>query len=136
MAFSDAEKALIRQYLGYADIFRYQNPRLEGVLTKSLSPEAEDLVRTHMASLVEVEKKIISQGIATAGLQRADDIWFYRGSTYIELRNWGRIYCGRISIILGVPIYSDIFSPTGYLGDSFSQFGLASGRGSNIIPLG
>ena len=136
--FSLAEQSLIRNCLGYADMYHYKNPRLENMLAMPgvISAETEDLVRTHLTNFQTVESKILSRGLSVAGLKRADEMEFFKSSTYIELRQWGKMYVNRISIALGVPIYSDVFGTKGYLGDSYSQFGLASGGASNRIPLG
>lgn len=139
MAFTLDEQAQIRLYLGYPDIFRYQNTRLEGVIAVdgALHLEAEAVVRTALANLVNVENAILNSGIARAGLKRVDEIEFFASRTLTELRRWGRMYAGRISITLGVPIYSDVFGDEGYLGDKYSAGGLgAPERGRNVIPVG
>jgi hypothetical protein len=137
MAFSDAEKAQVRLYLGYPDLYRYKNVRLEGVISgNQLSSEAEDLVRVALTNIATVEAKILSRGVGTAGVKRVDEIEFFKSAVYKEMRDWGRMYVTRISIVTGVPVYSDVFSTQGYLGDQYSAGGLGSKYNGNLIPLG
>lgn len=122
-----AEKAKIRLLLGYADEFRYKSTRLESTLV-NISDEAIDQVRSILSNLVTVENLILTTGLANIGLKRVDEIWFTDGITQInQQRKAGRIFIGQLSIIFGVPIFSDYFGSGGWLGDSFSGLG---GRGS------
>jgi hypothetical protein len=120
--FTDTEKAQIRLYLGRPDQFRYVDTRLESMLT-TVSAEAEVIVRAALAKLVTIEAAMTSDdAIENAGLKRVDEIWFENGWRRLaEIRKLGRMQVGRISITLGVPIYSDVFGSAGYLGDSFSD---------------
>lgn len=115
-----AERAKIRLYLGFADLLRDHHTRLESILG-NLSDEAEDLIRENLASLVTIEALILSS-LPNAGLRKVDEIEFFAsGARQIaEQRKMGRMYVARISIILGVPPYSDVFGTAGYLGDKFS----------------
>lgn len=122
-----AEKAKIRLFLGYADEFRYKSTRLESTLV-NISDEAIDQVRAVLTNLATVENLILTIGLANIGLKRVDEVWFTDGVTQInQQRKAGRIFIGQLSIIFGVPIYSDYFGSGGWLGDSFSGLG---GRGS------
>lgn len=136
--FSETAKAQIRMYLGYPDDFRFRNYRLESIL-ESLSAESQTLVETALTNLAAIETQILNVTMGVAGIKRADDIEFFQGRAITDVRRLGRQYVGRISILTGVPIYSDIFGEGGYLGDGFSeggQFGTGGGGGSGIIPLG
>jgi hypothetical protein len=125
---SPIEKSQIRLYLGYPDLFRYKDTRLESTLD-ALSDEAETLVRGALASLVIVEALLL-KNLSTAGLKRVDDVWFdAAGAMLTQQRKAGRTYVSRISITLGVNIYSDVFGTQGYLGDSFAGFANQSGGG-------
>jgi hypothetical protein len=122
-----AEKAKIRLYLGYPDEMRYANTRLEGCLT-TISDEAVDQVRSLLTSIAAVDTLIATVGLANLGLSRVDEIWFQKGNVQInQQRQAGRIFIGQLSIILGVPRYSDYYGSQGYLGDSFSGLGGANG---------
>ena len=123
--------------MGYPDIFRYKNPRLESIIAGDvIQQETADLVRTYLADFQTVEAKILSRGLAVAGLKRADEVEFYNGTAYRELRSWGKMYVARISIALGIPVYSDVFDTRGYSGDSYSAGSLGSSYHGNLIPLG
>jgi hypothetical protein len=137
MALTTEQHAKIRLYLGYPDLWRYRDTRLEGILTGiQLSPEAEALISAALTALESVEEQILTGSIGMSGVKRVDEIEFFAGSRLqTETFKYGRMYVGRISITLGVPIYSDVFGTTGYLGDKYSAGGLGS-RGGNRIPLG
>lgn len=134
------QKAQLRLYLGYPDHFRYKHTRLESVLD-NLSAEAEVIVADALAKLAVVEVGVAngaeaaSTAISTtaSGIKRVDDVWFFGpsdassgssgGVAFKSLKAAGRFYINRLSIITGVPIYSDVFGSQGYLGDSFSGLG-------------
>lgn len=117
---SPMQKAKIRLFLGYPDHFRYKHTRLESVLD-NLSHEAEVQVAELIGKIEEIETQALSAGTVNAGIKRVDEIWFETGTTRVTtVRKTGRHYVGRLSILLGVPIYSDYFGGAGYLGDSFS----------------
>jgi hypothetical protein len=125
---TDTQKAQMRLYLGYPDHFRYKHTRLESVLD-NLSPEAETQVASALASIATVETAIL-ESVGTAGVKRVDEIWFENGWVRAsQVRKTGRMYVARLSIISGVPIYSDVFGTAGYLGDSFSGGGGGQGYG-------
>jgi hypothetical protein len=134
-----SEKTKIRMYLGYPSNWRYKHPRLEGVLENDIDDDVAAEIRAALANVADLDAKIASDGISSAGIKRVEDIEFFAsGRVSIELRQWGKFYVNRISILLGVPIYSDYFGSSGYYGDRFSAGGLAnpgSGR-SGPIPLG
>lgn len=141
---TDTQKASVRLYLGYPDYFRYQHTRLESVLN-NLSPEAETLVSDGLTNLAAIEVGIAngagsastSAAMSAAGIKRVDEVWFFSpaeanssgGSlAFKNLKAAGRYYVTRISIITGVPIYSDVFGTAGYLGDTFSGLGGGGNR--------
>lgn len=129
-----AEKARIRQLLGYPDEFRYANTRLEGCLN-TISDEAIDQARAILALVANVDNLILTIGLANIGLKRVDEIWFTDGVTQInQQRKAGRIFIGQLSILLGVPTYGDYYGTAGYPGDSFS--GLGGANGSRFFPVG
>lgn len=138
MALTADQKTKVRLYLGYPDQFRYKNTRLESVFD-SMSPEAEALIVSYLSTLATVETAILSgpaSPLVVAGVKRVDEIWFFEGPGgsnpgFKDLRKAGRYFSGRISIVMGVPIYSNAFGTDGYLGDSF--FG---SNGGSAIPLG
>lgn len=136
MAFSTTEQAQIRAYLGYTDLFRYKNVRLEGVLNGNLSVDAETLVRNNLAKLAIIDTAIDSgAGFATAGVEQLDEMKFFPHQTIKDLRAIGRSIIGRISTTIGVPPYADYYGEGGYPGDTYSEFGLNGGN-NGLIPRG
>lgn len=126
---TESQKASIRLYLGYPDYFRDQHTRLESVLL-NLSPESEEIIGGCLDRLATIETALMEAGTDGAGVKRVDEIWFENGKVRTsEIKKLGRQYVSRISIVTGVPIYSDVFGSAGYFGDSFSGFGSPQGGG-------
>lgn len=133
MSLALGERSKIRLYLGYPDQNRYLNTRLESVMT-SISDEAIDTVRTLLASLATLETMIVD-ALPSEGLARVDEVWFDRETSPVaQLRKQGRLHISQLSILLGVPPYSDYFGTAGYAGDSFS--GLGGANGSRAYRVG
>lgn len=132
------EKQRIRIYLGYASAWKYKHSRLESILDAS-EPEAESQIRECLEGLATIDGKLLSTAVSVAGIKKADETEFF-GSTTVrtELHSIGKQLIGRISIILGVPIYSNYYGKAGYVGDSFSPGlgGRNGGGGGGPIPLG
>ena len=132
---SDSSKAQIRLFLGYPDYFRYKDTRLESVLN-NLSFDAEDQIAGIITTLQTVDGLLLAAG-KQAGVKRVNEIWFENGWRRIaEVRKLGRTYVGRLSIIVGVPPYSDYFGTGGYIGDNFSLGGRGNGTGGGFFNLG
>lgn len=141
MALTAQQQAQIRQYLGYPDLFRYKNTRLEGAINGNLSAEAEALIDGHLTTLAAIDTALTTgAGFTTAGIKKADEVEFFGAMTTISaLKNLGRTVAGRISTALGVPIYADYFGGSGYPGDAYSDVLGAPGGGGDkggAIPLG
>jgi hypothetical protein len=134
MAFTTEQKCRIRRYLGYPDLWRYKDFMLEGAMqTAGEDPDASALVIADLAILLDIDNKIVSKGMSSAGIKAVDEIHFYEGGAVVNgIRNVGRSVAGRIGTTLGVPFYSDYFGSSGFMGDGFS----GGGSGGNIIPLG
>lgn len=116
---TETVKQQIRLYLGFPSAWRFKHTRLESLLT-DVTPEAEVQILTALDALATIEAKILAMAIRIAGLKRVDEIEFFaNGANRLELQSLGRQYISRISIVLGVPVYSDVFGRTGYLGDTF-----------------
>lgn len=85
----------------------------------NVSPEAETQITGLLTSLTTVQTNMLTT-ISTAGIRRVDEVWFFEArSRLLEMKKLGRMYVTQLSIILGVPIYSDVFGSTGYFGDNF-----------------
>jgi hypothetical protein len=133
------EKSKIRLYLGHPDGYRFQNTRLESILN-NLSEEAHELLRECLEHLATVETAIVSgtsSPISAAGIKRVDEIWFFESKTggtsggFASLKEAGRFYVGRISIITGVPVAGNAFGGS-FAGDSFAP----GNGGGNAFPFG
>ena len=116
MAFTDVEKAQIRRYLGYPDIYRDHTPWLESAMdVVGARTEVAAMVSADLVSLAIVETSLTST-LSSGGLKRIDDIEFYEGSQVASISHAGRRLVGRISVTLGIPICSDVFGGDGYMG--------------------
>ncbi len=136
MAFTSDQEARIRRYLGYPDLWRYKDTRLEGAMDSAgADPDASALVIADLAQIAAIDAKITSEGVDNAGVKAVDEIEFFENGGAVETwRNIGRSIIGRISTTLGVPLYADYYGTRGYPGDAF--MGGTGGAGGNIIPLG
>lgn len=128
MAFSETQKTQIRRYLGYPDVYRQANTRLESAIEVVGSrPETQTLIEADLASLATIEAKLSGSVLSSAGVKKVDEIEFFQNGSLSVTRQEGRRICGRLSITFGVPIASDVFSSMGYQGDAWMH---------NIIPMG
>lgn len=123
MAFTEAQKVKLRQYLGYPDVYRDANPRLESAFSViGERPDTQAAVEVILTSLAAVELSITA-ALSTAGLKRAEDIeWYQAGAAGSQIegrRSEGRAHCSRLSIMFGVPILCDAFGRSGYQGDGY-----------------
>ncbi len=135
MAFTDAQKAKIRRYLGYPDVFRYANTRLESAIdVVGGRAEVQALVEADLAALDTIDAKLSSVASSQGGLKRIDDIEFYEGQAVSQIRSDGRRMAGRLSITFGVPIEGDVFGSGGYTGDGWS--GACHQYGGGMFRLG
>jgi len=141
---TDAEKTQVRFYLGQGSLYRYLNPRLEG-LWAALDSDAENLVRGFLGQLQAIDASIFgvdgALGVAAtrAGIKAVEEIQFMGQNGNVvddSLRKIGRALVGRLSSLLGVPVYADVFGSQGWPGDSYSEGGLGSGRGGNRMGMG
>lgn len=139
---SSFEKSQLRLYLGYPSLFRYKDTRLESTFD-SVDSDAEQLLRDLLLRFSDIDDAIdLSATDGQGTLKAVDEIQFYQnfkngvaaGLTETQTARAKQLVT-RMSVILGVPLYGDIFSPDGYPGDTFSELG-GLGRSSNILPLG
>jgi len=138
MAFTAAQQVQIRKYLGYPQVFRYRNSRLEDAITvvgADVDSSAE--VVSILASIAGVETGLTS-ALENAGLKRAEDIEWYQssasGSSEVDTkRAEGRRFCARLSQLFGVPLLNDAFGTAGYEDDGFMGVGHQYG---GPIPMG
>lgn len=132
MALTDAQKAQIRTFLGYPNLYRYKNTRLEGAFS-ALDAAAESILIAEIAA-VQTEDARLTEFMDRAGVKKVDEIEFFASSkdasdSIDRCRMKGRVHINRISVLLGVPINTDYFSTKGYPGDSFSAGGMGPENG-------
>jgi hypothetical protein len=150
MAFTEAQRVQIRFYLGFTDLFRDHNSRMESAMdVVGDRPATQAQIELILASLVTAEAALqsavtsVSSGTSTGGIKKVDEVEFYQASTSsssstddkaIEnARRNCRMYAGRLSIMLGVPLVGDVFGGLGYQGDCWMGRGF---QGGGEIPLG
>lgn len=128
MAFSEVQKAQIRRYLGYPDVYRYANTRLESAIDVVGSrPESQTLIESDLAALVAIESKLSTTVLASAGVRKVDEIEFFERGNLETARKEGRRICSRLSVTFGVPLAGNVFGESGYCGDGWMQ---------NVTPMG
>lgn len=120
MAFTDTQKAKVRHGLGYPQVYRQANPRLEGALeVVGADPEASAIV-VDILTKIDAATSSFAQSAQSAGLRTLDkdDVGFYdNNSVMTGNADLGRVWTARLSIVMGVPIANDIFGRRGYSGD-------------------
>jgi hypothetical protein len=121
VAFTDTEKATIRRYLGFSELFRDVDTRLEGQLD-SLSAEAEALVRATLVQLAAIDAKIHTAALENLDLQRAEDVTFLGPEQLIALKDYGRSLINRIAVTFEVEPMRDYYG--------------AGAMGGGVIPFG
>lgn len=128
MPFSDAQKTQIRRYLGYPDVYRQANTRLESAIdVVGGRPDTQALIEADLAALATIETKLNGTVLSSAGVKKVDEIEFFQNGNVSVTRNEGRRICGRMSVTFGVPLASDVFGNAGYCGDGWMQ---------NVTPIG
>ncbi len=122
MAFTLTEKAKIRFYLGYQDLFRDINTSLESQLSATgISAEAQTIVKSILSSLADIDTKLLGSHTrlkaSTVGSIKLNAEELY------QLRGEGRRFVLRLSSIFGVSPREDIY-------------GEGAGASGGVIPLG
>jgi len=137
---TDEEKSKVRFYLGHGNVFRYLNPRLEGVFG-AIDVYAEETIRDILDKLAAVDFDLYDpEGVAFAasGIKAVEEIQFYGngGAVTNQLRRTGRNLVSRLSSLLGVPVGADIYGEEGWPGDTYTDLGGLNARGRNTFGLG
>lgn len=135
MAFTGPELIRIRAVLGYPNLFRYKNTRLESALVQA-DADGETYIRAELAAIAEVDAAIRNGGTAfdALGVRKVDEVEFQTGATQspeMQARKMGRVHIARISSFFGVNVHSDYYGTSGFPGDWF-----ADGTGERNSPLG
>lgn len=148
MAFTEAERVRIRGYLGFPDVYRSENHRLESALDVIGSRvDVEAAVRVILADLTTAETALatasstVSSSAGTGGLKKVDEVEFYQATTststttssgVLEAKRRCRMLASRLSITIGVPMVGDYFGAMGYQGDGWMGIGFQGG----MMPMG
>jgi len=139
MAFTTPEKARIRHALGYPQVYRFEDPRLEGALdTVGQDVDAVAIVQDLLAKIDDVRTKVHNVALGSAGLKALDkgDVELYgKNEQTAGMRAIGRGYCAELSGLFGIPLGTDIFGEAGYTGDRWAQSNGRS-RFSGLCGLG
>ena len=115
MAFSSADATKIRRYLGYSQLWQFQNPRLEGALVSvGGDPDASATVEGILSSIDGVFASFAAAQ-TNAGLRSLGqgEVEFYDGTELREKRKLGRMFVLGLAVMFGVlddPNRRDIFS--------------------------
>ncbi len=141
MAFTDAQLVQLRKWLGYPQLNRYRDTRLESAFAVvGADVEASAEVVAILAQLVDIDAAVGTSLTTTAGLKRADEVEWYPGSkgggtAQVEaLTARGRTMCSRLSDLFGVPLWGDAWGKQGYAGDFF--MGRSFQYGGGVFGLG
>ena len=146
MASTETQRVQIRHYLGFPDVFRTANTRLESAMDViGGRPDTQALVESIMteiaAGLLALNPSNASGLHTQAGIKQVDEVEFFgdakTGATNAaaeEMRRMVRSNINRLSILFGIPVVHDIVGGGGYKLDSWGAEGFQSG--ANIIPLG
>lgn len=140
MALTGAQTTAIRGYLGYANLNRYKNTRLEGTFT-ALDADGEAAVVLLLTSIAAADAALSTAALTTGGLKKVDEVEFFPSSgaasgAVANIRAQGRRLIGRLSLLLGVPFYGDYFGGGGYPGDTYSDLGLSGPNSGGMFRLG
>jgi hypothetical protein len=119
MAFTGAEKAAIRQYLGVSELFRDVDSRLEGQFDTvgTIRPDAEARVRALLTRLAAIDTRI--EVILDGGVDivKADDAEFDPEKAIALLQNTGRSYIAQVAIVFEYEVTRDYYgAPAGFGG--------------------
>lgn len=119
MAFTEADRVLIRQYVGWSAIFLQFQPLLESAITTIQSVadggtradgSTETLVRSLLAQLQAVDAKLAD--FDCLGTLAVNKIQMDQIRARMVVQQWGRVLVGRLCTVLSLegPI-SDCYSP-------------------------
>lgn len=143
MAFTEVQKVTIRHVLGYPDVYRGSNLRLESAINViGTRAESQAKVEDILSQIAAIENELSpsnEDGVWTQdGVKKADEVEMFGSEASgnvaeVQMRARGRMWVGRLSIFIGVPKAHDIFSTEGYHDDSWAGSANQVGR---PFPLG
>lgn len=142
MAFTEAQRVQIRQSLGYPDVYRNDNTRLEGAMDViGERPDTKALVEELLVNIEAADSQIATLLLA-AGLKsvdKADVVFFGNESGNAGRKDAeanGRMWVKRLSVVMGVPVANDIYSGGSYSGDWWSRWDVQMGTAGGLVSLG
>ncbi len=113
MAFTGAEKARLRRYLGYSQNFQDLNPRLEDqMLTLGADVDAAADLRAIDAKLIAIDAKLQSfalQGLEFASLNRGEVVYADTRKSLDALQDVGRSLIQQIAITFRLEAKRDYY---------------------------
>lgn len=115
MAFTNAEKTKIRRYLGFSELDRQIDMRLESQLVALPvnNPDAEADVRTVLGLLAQIDAKIMSAALTRLDATRVENIELLGPAQLVALRAQGRMLIGQIGITFDVLPLRDYYDTSG-----------------------
>lgn len=134
MAFTTAQLAQIRSYLGYPSVWLFLDPRLEGTMqVVGNDPDASGITVTILGNLAAIDAALMGTAVPSAGVHALSgaDVELFEGKQKQELCDHGRMWCSRLSSLFGVPLAGDVYGRGGSGG-----FGWAKGQRSTLAGLG
>lgn len=114
MALTDDQKASVRYYLGWPDVNRMADLRLEGAMG-SVSTQGVTQITALLASLAAVDENAVTVNSASrAGIIEVDNggvKWSADGgSAGRAVRQQGRMYVARLAAILQIQPMRDVYA--------------------------
>lgn len=123
MPFTETEAQKIRQYLGYSEL----HPRSEtqtAIDTVGASAEALAIVQTFIIKLDALDTELDVNVLTVAGISSVGggEVEYFASGKIKDLRMVGRGLCKKLSIKMGLDIYSDYFSASSSAGGAPPTF--------------
>jgi hypothetical protein len=118
MAFTNAEKTRLRRYLGFSELYRQVETRLESQLDAlpTNNPDAETQVRALLAKVDAVDTKIQSAGLENLDAAKVKDVVLLGAEQLRALRAQGRMLIRQIAITFDLEPRRDYFDEGGAMG--------------------
>lgn len=117
MAFTAAEKAQIRQVLGFSELFHDLDPRLEGQMIDlgTRAPDAVTRIQNTLVALTDIDARLVV-ALDDLSLVKAEDITFQGEGELESLRNQGRMLIQQIAITFELVPKRDYYGSAEVLG--------------------
>lgn len=116
MAFTNAEKTKIRRYLGFSELWKQIDMRLESQLDALplTNPDAETEVRTTLTRIVAIDEAIQSKALTRLDASEIiGEVKLLGPAQLTALRAQGRMLVNQIAITFSVEPFRDYFDEGG-----------------------